>query len=232
MQRSVPAAIALLVTASVLITRQSGQPATQLRCRPAAEIWIIRHGEKAANASLDLDLSPAGVDRAKNLERLVTSGDWPRFRAVYATSPSAPPFVRREYETVAPLAEALGIQINVSFGAFETEALAADAMRTARSLAAADDCQSPAVLIAWEHCRIPKLRRALGCDTGRCRACWSDLDYDSVDRFRIFAAGGGVDVLPPTSEGFGGGGETTDFLYAMCVDKESEEPGLDCVPPY
>ena len=76
MQRAVPAAIALLVPASVLITRQSGQPATQLRCRPAAEIWIIRHGEKAANASrtLDLDLSPAGVDRAKNLERLVTSG--------------------------------------------------------------------------------------------------------------------------------------------------------------
>ena len=232
MQRAVPAAIALLVTASVLITRQSGQPATQLRCRPAAEIWIIRHGEKAANASrtLDLDLSPAGVDRAKNLERLVTSGEWPRFRAVYATSPSAPPFVRREYETVAPLAQALGVQINVSFGAFETEALAADAMRTARSLAAADDCRSPAILIAWEHCRIPKLRRALGCDTGRCRACWSDLDYDSVDRFRVFA-GGGVDVLPPTSEGFGGG-ETTDFLYAMCVDKESEEPGLDCVPPY
>ena len=233
MQRAAPAAIALLVTASVLITRQSGQPATQLRCRPSAEIWIIRHGEKAANASrtLDLDLSPAGVDRAKNLERLVTSGDWPRFAAVYATSPSAPPFVRREYETVAPLAQALGVQINVSFGAFETEALAADAMRTARSLAAADDCRSPAVLIAWEHCRIPKLRRALGCDTGRCRACWSDLDYDSVDRFRVFAADGGVDVLPPTSEGFGGG-EATDFLYAMCVDKESEEPGLDCVPPY
>ena len=160
----------------------------------------------------------------------MTSGDWPRFRAVYATSPSAPPFVRREYETVAPLAKALDVQINVSFGAFETEALAADAMRTARGLAAADDCRSPAILIAWEHCRIPKLRRALGCDTGRCRACWSDLDYDSVDRFRVFAEGG-VDVLPPTSEGFGGG-EATDFLYAMCVDKESEEPGLDCVPPY
>ena len=91
MQRAVAAAIALLVTASVLITRQSGQPATQLRCRPSSEIWIIRHGEKAANASrtLDLDLSPAGVDRAKNLERLVTSGEWPRFAAVYATSPSA-----------------------------------------------------------------------------------------------------------------------------------------------
>ena len=95
--------------------------------------------------------------------------------------------------------------------------------------AAADECRSPAVLIAWEHCRIPKLRRALGCDTGRCRACWSDLDYDSVDRFRVFTDGG-VDVLPPTSEGFGGG-ETT-FLYAMCVDKQGEEPGLDCVPPY
>ena len=69
----------------------------------------------------------------------------------------------------------------------------------------------------------------LGCDTGRCRACWSDLDYDSVDRFRVFTDGG-VDVLPPSSEGFGGG-ETT-FLYAMCVDKQGEEPGLDCVPPY
>ena len=55
MQRAVPAAIALLVTASVLITRQSGHPATQLRCKPAAEIWIIRHGEKAANASRTLD---------------------------------------------------------------------------------------------------------------------------------------------------------------------------------
>ena len=194
MQRAVAAVAALLLSAlSVLVTQ--GKTTTQLRCRPAAEIWIIRHGEKAANASLDLDLSPAGVDRAQNLERLVTSGDWPRFAAVYATSPSAPPFVRREYETVAPLAEALGVQINVSFGAFETEGLATDAMRTARTLAAADDCRSPAILIAWEHCRIPKLRRALGCDTGRCRACWSDLDYDSVDRFRVFADGGGVDVI-------------------------------------
>ena len=30
----------------------------------------------------------------------------------------------------------------------------------------------------------------------------SDLDYDSVDRFRVFADGGGVDVLPPTSGGW------------------------------
>ena len=232
MQRAVAAAAAALLLSALSLLVTQRKTTTQLRCKPAAEIWIIRHGEKAANASrtLDLDLSPAGVDRAKNLEQLVTSGDWPRFRAVYATSPSAPPFVRREYETVAPLAQALGVQINVSFGAFETEALAADAMRTARSLAATDDCRSPAILIAWEHCRIPKLRRALGCDTGRCRACWSDLDYESVDRFRVFADGG-VDVLLPTSEGFGGG-EATDFLYAMCVDKESEEPGLDCVPPY
>ena len=101
------AAALLLAALSVLVTQQT--TTTQLRCKPAAEIWIIRHGEKAANASLtlDLDLSPAGVDRAKNLERLVTSG----IGHISERSTRRRRARRRscggEYETVAPLAQAL-----------------------------------------------------------------------------------------------------------------------------
>ena len=75
----------------------------------------------------------------------------------------------------------------------------------------------------WEHCRIPKLRRALGCDTGRCRACWSDLDYDKKST-GFASSPKAADVPPPTSGGFGGGETTTSM--PMCVDKESEEPAL------
>ena len=144
MQRAVAAAAALLLAAlSVLVTQQT--TTTQLRCKPAAEIWIIRHGERPLRPrTLDLDLSPAGVDRAKNLNgsRRAATG---HVSAVYATSPSAPPFVRRGTR-----------RWRAGAGARRTDKRVVRRLRDRgpRRLrwtvkpAAADDCRSPAILIA------------------------------------------------------------------------------------
>ena len=40
---------------------------------------------------------------------------------------------------------------------------------------------------SWEHCRIPKLRRALAAH-GAVRACWSDLDSSTVCRSRTISS--------------------------------------------
>ena len=137
--------------------------------------------------------------------------------------------MRREVQTVEPLAEYLGVTVDASRGQRDTDGVAADAVAAARAAAAgAANCETPAVLVAWEHCRMPLIRRRFVGAPGR---CWSDDDYDSVDRFRVDAAGRVV-ALPSTREGFSAG--PIAFRYAMCEKKKGEDlPAiLDCVAPH
>ena len=80
------------------------------------EVWVIRHGEKSSNpepgSSEELGLNATGLARAQHLAMLVEAGRWPRFSAVYASSPQP---VLREKQTVEPLAAAIGVPVNDSF---------------------------------------------------------------------------------------------------------------------
>jgi len=133
---------------------------------------------------------------------LVEAGRWPRFSAVYASSPQP---VLREKQTVEPLAAAIGVPVNDSFAQRDGEA----------SLAAAARLQCGVVLISWEHCRIPALLGLLGCGTDPCAACVPDGAYDAVERLQI-EPGGRARRLPPWREGFRN--DTQGFTDYECAD--------------
>ena len=147
-------------------------------------IWLIRHGEKTiepiAGSPEVLELNATGRERARYLRALVSRGDWPRFTHIFATAPSP---VLRELQTVEPIAQELGVEVDLRFGPDGIEGLASAALSEAGTCGAV-------VLISFEHCRIPQLLMQLGCMRAACTACWPDGSYDSFVVLRSQDDGG------------------------------------------
>lgn len=162
------------------------------------QVWVIRHGEKSEHpepgSSDVLGLNATGMLRAQHLRQLVVDGKWPRFSHVYATSPYEAPFVRREWQTVEPLASELGVPVDTTFTKEQTDRVAIGALRAVREGACGQR-----VLISWEHCRIPSLLMALGCTSNACVRCWPDGVYDS---FFVLDVGSETLQVHEQQEGF------------------------------
>ena len=163
-------------------TRTNGTDAfSEAHAKPCYfdHIWVIRHGEKTLAPTPGsrevLELNATGMRRAQFLKGLVSQGIWPRFSHVFASSPIPAGAALREWQTVEPLASALGLRVDLTFSQNETEALARAALEAARAGQCGDT-----VLIAWEHCRIPSLLMAMGCNHHECARCWPDGCYDTV----------------------------------------------------
>ena len=135
------------------------------------EIWLIRHAEKDIWNGNDTDtlydLSNTGWQRAQYLRELVEGSIWPPFSALFASAyasheeilnalpdvvrdSSGQSMVRREYQTLLPMAQYLGIGVDVTFAKTDRDMLALAAAR----VAVASDAP---VLISWDHCSAPTL---------------------------------------------------------------------------
>ena len=182
------------VTVFALKSAGGADALARKNCDPS--VWVIRHGEKSPNPQPGspevLGLNATGVARANFLSSLVANGSWPRFGHIYASSPRAPPHVLRELQTVLPLSTVLNTPVDTSFAQVETAALAAAARKAAHTTCAP-------VLISWEHCRIPSLLIALGCESDACTRCWPDGDYDT---FVALDVGAEPPVAHVRAEGF------------------------------
>lgn len=120
-----------------------------------AQVIFIRHAEKP---DIGAELSPQGFKRAAALVNFFkTNPAVTRYGApvaIYAAAPKSEDSSVRSIQTVAPLARALGIDINDSFTRGQTNKLARDIM------------QNPAyegrlVLICWQHEKIIDAAQAL-----------------------------------------------------------------------
>ena len=125
--------------------------------RPA-QIILIRHADKPADPE-DPHLSEAGVKRAERLVSFITNDPaMTRFGlpvAVFATRTTKHGNGQRTQETVAPLAMALKLPVQIPFFGKDYAALA--------SLILADPAYAGrTVLICWNHDEIPQLAAALG----------------------------------------------------------------------
>ena len=122
--------------------------------QPPATILIIRHAEKLPNG--DTDLSPAGYARAQLLLKafipLGVRPDLPTPQFIFAAAPST--HSNRSALTVAPLADALHLQINQDFQDHKYANLAAELL--------SGKYTGKVVLISWHHGKIPQLAAALG----------------------------------------------------------------------
>ena len=72
--------------------------------RPITTIIVVRHAEKNIEANQDPDLSPAGQARAVEIARMFGNTG---VNAIYATQ------YKRTQQTVKPLADRLGLSVNV-----------------------------------------------------------------------------------------------------------------------
>jgi hypothetical protein len=128
-----------------------GQPGDFASKAPAI-ILLMRHAEKPLTDPKDPNLSPEGFQRAQALPKLFLDGTLPKPDYLFATAPAS--HSNRPAETIAPLAKALDLKINVDYEDIEAGPLAKKIL--------GGKYAGKVVVIAWHHGEIPNVARALG----------------------------------------------------------------------
>jgi len=123
-----------------------------------AQVILLRHAEKPLDPS-DPHLTPQGEERARALasflstNQVLLSNGPPA--ALFAARPSRHEHGRRAYDTVAPLAERLGMVVQVPYQASDYAALAS-------ILRNDPHYEGRTVIVCWIHTFLPDLARELG----------------------------------------------------------------------
>jgi broad specificity phosphatase PhoE len=135
--------------------------ATSGNVAPAPLVMIIRHGERpdwthpgvdASGNPDDASLTTIGWNRARGLVNVLDPAHGSprpgvgRPKAIYAAGANSSGEGRRTRETVTPLADALGIPVNTSFGKGDEKALVEQVIG-----------QPGPTLICWQHGEIPTI---------------------------------------------------------------------------
>lgn len=136
--------------------------------RPVTTVILIRHAEKIIDPSNpDVDLSPAGQARAQEIVRMFGDAG---VKAIYATQ------YKRTQETVKPLADKLGLAVNV-VGSKNT----ADLLAKIRS-----ENSGQTVFIAGHNNTVPEIITALG---GPTLPSIPESEYDNLFIVTVYRTG-------------------------------------------
>jgi len=112
--------------------------------RPATTVILIRHAEKVIDSNNpDVDLSPAGQERAQELVRMFADSG---INAIYATQ------YRRTQETVKPLADHLGLPVTMI-----NSTATGELVRQIHS-----DHRGQTILVSGHNNTVPEIIAALG----------------------------------------------------------------------
>jgi len=114
-------------------------------------VMIIRHGEKLNDEVTDL--SPKGKARAHCLIDIFgNNGTYPTPQKIFAQSPSEKKQSTRPRDTVVPLAEALGLTVDLSYTSGQIKKLTNDIASSTENV----------VLISWSNDKILEIAEKLG----------------------------------------------------------------------
>jgi phosphohistidine phosphatase SixA len=146
-------------------------------------ILLMRHAEKTGDPD-DIHLSDAGRERAKRLARYIpnTFGK-PDF--IFAAARSKRSI--RSIETVQPLADALGLEVQHDIEDKDFEDLV-------RALFSNPEYLAKTILICWHHGKLPEIAALLGAPARSYPDPWPETVFNVIIEF-----GYGVDPSrPPT----------------------------------
>jgi hypothetical protein len=161
---------------------------------------IIRHGEKPDGTAPGIDpsgrpdsssLTQVGWTRARRLADLFapvqgsTRPGVARPVAIYAAGANNSGQGARTRETVAPLAQRLGITVNTTYGKGDEAALIAEVAS-----------KPGPTLICWQHGEIPALAQAFGSVAPSSPSDWPDDRFDVIWTFTATANGWTFAQLP------------------------------------
>ncbi|KAG4108743.1 hypothetical protein H8356DRAFT_1617520 [Neocallimastix lanati (nom. inval.)] len=114
-------------------------------------VMIIRHGEKINDDYTDL--SPKGKARAHCLVNVFgNNGTYATPQRIYAQNPTEKKQSTRPKDTVEPLAESLGLQVDLSYTSGQIKKL------TSAIMSSADEV----TLISWNNDKIPEIAEKFG----------------------------------------------------------------------
>ncbi|CAG9997047.1 unnamed protein product [Clonostachys byssicola] len=123
--------------------------ASVVACKPT--VYLIRHGEKPANGSNGLSIE--GVERSQCLRNVFGKASGYNIDYILAQEYKPSGKEDRPYETVLPLSEDLGLNIDTHCDRDEPECVA-KAVKEYKG--------DGNVLICWEHHRLTNITEALG----------------------------------------------------------------------
>lgn len=136
--------------------------------RPVTTVILVRHAEKIIDPNNpDVDLSPAGQARAQEIVRMFGEAG---VNAIYATQ------YKRTQQTVKPLADKLGLTVNV-IGSKNT----ADLLARIRS-----ENSGQTIFIAGHNNTVPEIVAALG---GPTYPIIPESEYDNLFIVTVYRTG-------------------------------------------
>jgi hypothetical protein len=138
-------------------------------------ILLMRHAEKPEDPA-DPNLSAAGLERAKALPARITPILGGPLNCIFAAEKSN--HSDRPVETVEPLSEETGVEIDESFADADYATLAAQ-LRS-RALYA-----NARIIICWHHENIPAFAHDLGAPPGVCPNPWPSTVFDLILKFEF-----------------------------------------------
>ena len=135
-------------------------------------ILVMRHAEKAGDP-LNPDLSPEGHGRAKRLATYIpdTFGK-PDFLFATANSKHS----HRPHQTLKPLAERLGLPINMDFADQDYGTLAHQVLQDPKY-------EARRIVVCWHHGNIPSLAHALKVVPGDYPDPWKSSVFNLILQF-------------------------------------------------
>ncbi|ORX43933.1 hypothetical protein BCR36DRAFT_586398 [Piromyces finnis] len=129
-------------------------------------IMLIRHGEKIDDEHTDL--SPQGQARADCLNEVFGSNGYLTTpQKIYAQRPTEQRKSTRPKDTVTPLANSLGLQVDLSFTSGKYKDLAKTIYSSPEEV----------ILVCWGNDRIPNIANELGIDSA---PEWKGKVFDDV----------------------------------------------------
>ena len=136
--------------------------------RPVTTVILIRHAEKNIEPNNnDPDLSPAGMSRAQELARIFGDSG---INAIYATQ------YKRTQETVKPLADRLGLPVNL-----------VDSKKTPELIKQLlSDHRGQTILVAGHNNSVPEIIAALG---GPTYPMIPDTEYNNLYLVTVYRTG-------------------------------------------
>ncbi len=136
--------------------------------RPVTTVILIRHAEKVIDPNNpDVDLSPAGQERAQELVRMFADAG---VNAIYATQ------YKRTQETVKPLSDRLGLPVTVVNSSGTSELV--------RQIHA--DHRGQTILISGHNNTVPEIIAALG---GPPLPVIPESEFDNVYVLTVYRTG-------------------------------------------
>ena len=148
-------------------------------------ILLMRHAEKSDDP-LDPNLSPAGLARADRLATYIPD-TFGRPDILFAAANSK--HSHRPHQTLKPLAERLGLPINMEFADQDYGALAHTIHHTPQY-------EGLRIVICWHHGNIPSLADALGAEPGAYPNPWPASVFNLILQFRF--VGGAIQAQSVT----------------------------------